>query len=172
MSCVCGMTFLCGSTLIKAPLLQAVAILTQMFEATLNPNKQTSQSSAIDRPRVYTCILWQGGVSCPVSAAWYTPVWQHIGQSITATSRHRRDMTSDVWRDTKPQQTNKPIFSDGSSEWLSCLDWCAIMADDHFQNPPPPPNPPADHLNLLFIDLKCSSASNQPSMKQAHNAAN
>ena len=23
-------------------------------------------------------------------------VWQHIGQSITATSRHRRDMTSDV----------------------------------------------------------------------------
>ena len=24
------------------------------------------------------------------------PVWQHIGQSITATSRHRRDMTSDV----------------------------------------------------------------------------
>ena len=24
------------------------------------------------------------------------PVWQHIGQSTTATSRHRRDMTSDV----------------------------------------------------------------------------
>ena len=24
------------------------------------------------------------------------PVWQHIGQSSTATSRHRRDMTSDV----------------------------------------------------------------------------
>ena len=24
------------------------------------------------------------------------PVWQHIGHSITATSRHRRDMTSDV----------------------------------------------------------------------------
>ena len=24
------------------------------------------------------------------------PVWQHIGQSITATSRHRRDMTLDV----------------------------------------------------------------------------
>ena len=23
-------------------------------------------------------------------------VWHHIGQSITATSRHRRDMTSDV----------------------------------------------------------------------------
>ena len=23
-------------------------------------------------------------------------VWQHIGKSITATSRHRRDMTSDV----------------------------------------------------------------------------
>ena len=24
------------------------------------------------------------------------PVWQHIGQSTTATSRHRHDMTSDV----------------------------------------------------------------------------
>ena len=24
------------------------------------------------------------------------PVWQHIGQSITATSRDRRDMTSDI----------------------------------------------------------------------------
>ena len=24
------------------------------------------------------------------------PVWQHIGQSTTATSRYRRDMTSDV----------------------------------------------------------------------------
>ena len=24
------------------------------------------------------------------------PVWQHIGQSITASSRHRRDTTSDV----------------------------------------------------------------------------
>ena len=24
------------------------------------------------------------------------PMWQHIGQSTTATSRHRRDMTSDV----------------------------------------------------------------------------
>ena len=36
-------------------------------------------------------------VGCHVHCLRYgLPVWQHIGQSITATSRHRRDMTSDV----------------------------------------------------------------------------
>ena len=42
------------------------------------------------------CILRRGRVPCPVSVAWYTPVWQHHGQSSTATSRHRCDMTSVV----------------------------------------------------------------------------
>ena len=37
------------------------------------------------RPRV--CILGWGGVPCPMSAAWYTLVWQHIGQTCIATSR-------------------------------------------------------------------------------------
>ena len=56
-------------------------------------------------------FLWRGGGSCPVSVAWHScdgvgghvlclrhgiPVWQHIGQSITATSWHRGSETSDV----------------------------------------------------------------------------
>ena len=68
------------------------------------------------------CILWRGGVSCPVSVycdgvgcralclRHGISVWQHIGQNTTATSRHLRDMTSDVSKsDVKPKQTNKQI---------------------------------------------------------------
>ena len=37
------------------------------------------------------------GVGCRVLCLRHgISVWQHIGQSITATSRHLRDMTSDV----------------------------------------------------------------------------
>ena len=37
------------------------------------------------------------GVGCRVLCLRHgISVWQHIGQSTTATSRHRRDMTSDV----------------------------------------------------------------------------
>ena len=37
------------------------------------------------------------GVGCHDLCLWYgIPVWQDIGQSITATSRHCRNMTSDV----------------------------------------------------------------------------
>ena len=37
------------------------------------------------------------GVGCRVMCLRHgISVWQHIGQSTTATSRHRRDMTSDV----------------------------------------------------------------------------
>ena len=38
-------------------------------------------STTTGRPRV--CILWRVGVPCPVSTAWYTPVWQHTLQSST-----------------------------------------------------------------------------------------
>ena len=34
-------------------------------------------------------------------------MWQYIDQSTITTSRHRRDMTSDVSNDVKPIQTNK-----------------------------------------------------------------
>ena len=37
------------------------------------------------------------GLGCHVLCLWHgIPMWQHIGQSTTVTSRHRRDMTSDV----------------------------------------------------------------------------
>ena len=37
------------------------------------------------------------GVGCHVLCLRHgIPVWQHIGQSTTAISRHRRNMTSDV----------------------------------------------------------------------------
>ena len=38
------------------------------------------------------------------------PWWQHIGQSTTETSRHRRDMASDVQATLNPRQaTNKQL---------------------------------------------------------------
>ena len=41
--------------------------------------------------------LYYGGVVCHVLCLWHDiPVWQHIGKSTIATSRHRRDMTSDA----------------------------------------------------------------------------
>ena len=48
MSCVCGMTFLCGSTLVKVPLLQAgtVVIWPQMFKSDVKP-KQTNKKSRL-----------------------------------------------------------------------------------------------------------------------------
>ena len=54
MSCVCSMTFLCGSTLVKVPLLQAstVVIWPQMFKSDVKP-KQTNiyQRAKISRSR-------------------------------------------------------------------------------------------------------------------------
>ena len=49
MSCVCGMPFLCGSTLVKASLLQAgtVALWPQMFKSDVKP-KQTNKSRQRD----------------------------------------------------------------------------------------------------------------------------
>ena len=59
MSCVCGMTILCGSTLVKVPLLQAgtVATWSQMFKATLNPNKQTNLLLCI-AAWLYAVLFW------------------------------------------------------------------------------------------------------------------
>ena len=50
------------------------------------------------------------GVECRVLCLRHgISVWQHIGQSITATSRHRRDMTSDVSK-RRLTQTNKQMW--------------------------------------------------------------
>ena len=38
------------------------------------------------------------------------PVWQHIGQSTTATSRHRRDMTSDIYKRRLTQSNQATWF--------------------------------------------------------------
>ena len=41
--------------------------------------------------------VYSDGVRCHVLCLRHgISVWQHIGQSTTATSRHRRDMTSNV----------------------------------------------------------------------------
>ena len=49
--------------------------------------------------RSRVCILWRGGhhVLCLRRSI---PVWQNIGQSTNGTSRHRRNMTSDVLTQT------------------------------------------------------------------------
>ena len=42
-------------------------------------------------------FVYCDGVGCHVLCLWHgISVWQHIGQSLTATRRHRLDMTSDV----------------------------------------------------------------------------
>ena len=52
MCCVCGMPFLCGSTLVKASLLQAgtIALWPQMFKSDVKP-KQTNRDRQSDRQR-------------------------------------------------------------------------------------------------------------------------
>ena len=85
MSCVCSMTFLCGSTLVKG-----------------FPDKiAQGENQWIVQRQVGPVSVYCEGVGCHVLCLQHDiPVWQHIGQSTTATSRHRRDMTSDggiIW---------------------------------------------------------------------------
>ena len=51
MSCVCGMAFLCGSTLVKVSLLQAgtVAIWPQMFQSDVKPKQTKQTKSRVER---------------------------------------------------------------------------------------------------------------------------
>ena len=47
------------------------------------------------------------GVGRPVLCLQHgIPLWQHIGQTTTATSRHRPDMTTDVKAALNPKQTH------------------------------------------------------------------
>ena len=58
---------------------------------------------------IYISIPRRGHVLC----LWqYIPVWWHIGPGTTDTSRHRRDMTSDVSKRRKNlnKQANKNSF--------------------------------------------------------------
>ena len=51
----------------------------------------------ITQRQVGPVYVYCDGVECHVLCLRHgIIVWQHIGQSTTATSRHRRDMTSDV----------------------------------------------------------------------------
>ena len=51
----------------------------------------------IAQRQVGSVSVYCDGVGCRVLCLRHgISVWQHIGQSTTATSRHRRDMTSDV----------------------------------------------------------------------------
>ena len=51
----------------------------------------------VTQRQVSPASVYCDDVKCHVMFLWHDiPVWQHIGQSTTATSRHCRDMTSDV----------------------------------------------------------------------------
>ena len=52
MSCVCGMAFLCGSTLVKVPLLQAGTVV--MLKSDIKP-KQTNKQT-IFKNKIYHCL--------------------------------------------------------------------------------------------------------------------
>ena len=54
----------------------------------------------------YPVSVYCDRVGCQVLCLQHCiPVWQHIGQSTTATSRHCRNKTSDK-RDVEPKPTN------------------------------------------------------------------
>ena len=66
-SCVCSMAFLCGSTLVKVPLLQAgtVAIWPQMFKSYVKPKTKQKidagvMDSSPDAPGAFTVLLMTG----------------------------------------------------------------------------------------------------------------
>ena len=70
-------------------------------EGTLNTTNQPFQCDVphqwIAQRQVGPVSVYCDGVGCHVLCLRHgISVWQHIGQSTTATSRHRRDMTSDV----------------------------------------------------------------------------
>ena len=59
MSCVCDMAFLCGSTLVKIPLLQAdtVVIWPQMFKSDIKPKQTNKQSITLESKIPFFNIL-------------------------------------------------------------------------------------------------------------------
>ena len=61
MFCVCGMAFLCGSTLVTVPLLQAgtIEIWPQMFKSNVKP-QQTEKLEMCRVQNVYTHIICNG----------------------------------------------------------------------------------------------------------------
>ena len=82
-----------------------------------------SRTGQIER---FFCILWRGGVSCPVSAAWHFCVAAHW-------SKHHCYKQAPSWYDLrcfkatlKPKQTNKQIVhSTFQSRW-SFFTWAML----------------------------------------------
>ena len=59
----------------------------------------------ISQRQVAIVSIYCDGVGCNVLCLRHgIYVWKHIGQSTTATSRHRRDMTSDVLKAKKTEK--------------------------------------------------------------------
>ena len=70
----------------------------------------SSTHQLIAQRQVGPVSVYCDGVGCHVRCERHgISVWQHIGQSTTATSMHRRDMTTKLMfqSDVKPKQTNK-----------------------------------------------------------------
>ena len=80
MSCVCGMTFLCGSTLVKVPLLQAgtVAIWPQMFKSDVEP-KQTKQTNYLMWPIRWSYFPEMQRSFCPMHSNRRWPARSYVG---------------------------------------------------------------------------------------------
>ena len=74
------------------------------------------------------CLYTMAHVGCHVLCLQHgTPVWQHIGQSITATSRYCRDMTTNVKATLNPNKKSK-LFE--SYVLISTLGRCMIIPSD------------------------------------------
>ena len=80
MSCVYGMTFLCGSTLVKVPLLQAgtVAIWPQMFKSDVEP-KQTKQTNYLMWPIRWSYFPEMQRSFCPMHSNRRWPARSYVG---------------------------------------------------------------------------------------------
>ena len=62
----------------------------------------------ITQRQVVPVSVYCDGVGCHVLCVWHgIPVWQHIGQSTNVTSRHCRNMTTDVKVKLNPNKTNR-----------------------------------------------------------------
>ena len=96
-SCVWGMAFLCGSTLVKVPLLQAdtVAIWPQMFQSDVKP-KQTNKTK-LNMSKKYcnfycyaSQVVYNVGTAAQVHSMVVSKVF---------TNHHTKVTSSDIWRD-------------------------------------------------------------------------
>ena len=106
------------------------------------------------------------GVGCHVP--WLRhgiPVWQHIGQSVSTTSRHRRDMTSDVF---KRRWTQTVMLFDQTHLCIKFWGWDeAWVSEEAYRSPCHHQTPPRI-LPSFLLQNKSKIMSNSVTLRLLH----